>query len=149
MKRLTMKMKLLPLAITALLLLDGCTVIGYAVGSEMEPKTYRGDEIARVERGQEVSLSLKDGTVVRGRYIRLVDNPEGGPRILILRQADRERRISVDDIRRIHKPGKKNAQRVGVQIGALLDVTVFILAGGLNLFDSDDLSEIDRILGSG
>ena len=130
MKRLTMQIKLLPLVAVAILLLNGCSIIGFTVGSGMEPKTYQRYEIARVARGQTVIIPLKDGTVVRGTFTRLAYNPEGAP-LVILHPADTDVLIALDDIRRIHKPGKKNAKLVGLLIGASLDVAAILLMGSL------------------
>ena len=125
----------LPAIITAtFFFLSGCSLIGSSIGSDMAPKTYQRYEIGRyilsstlALRGKTVIISLNDGTAFRGTFTRLTYNSEDGPRFLILRQADTDVLIALDDIRRIHKPGKKNAKLVGLLIGASLDVAAFLL----------------------
>ena len=105
MKRLTMQIKLLPLVAAALLLLNGCSLIGLAVGSQDQAsKTYQIDEIGRVVidesgrvvrdytlRGKTVIISLNDGTDVRGKYAGLTLNGEGAL-LLTLQRADTDGR---------------------------------------------------------
>ena len=124
-----MQIKLLPLVAAALLLLNGCSLIGFAIGSQRQvSKTYQSDELAKVRSGQTIIVSLNDGTAIRGKYAGYTFTAEGAV-LLSLQQASTGEQVFIaqDDVLHIRRPGKRNAALVGFLIGLGADMVVSLM----------------------
>jgi hypothetical protein len=69
-----------PVAIGAVIFyINGCTLIGMGIGAladSKSKKTYAGWEIAEIKPGKEVTLYLRDGTVLTGDYMGITQVAE-------------------------------------------------------------------------
>jgi hypothetical protein len=93
-RRPTRSFPFVALAVVSAVATAGCTLIGAGIGSKIDkntrknspPRTLAGWQIVEVKAGSDVTLSLKDGRTLGGRYTGL---ERGQPREYVARYAQR------------------------------------------------------------
>ncbi len=77
-KKITTIITLITMA-SLILYVGGCTLIGLGIGAMADAgakKTYTGWQVAKIKTGKEITVYLKDGTMLFGKYSGIAQLPE-------------------------------------------------------------------------
>ena len=109
------------LLLSTSLLLNGCTLIGYAVGAELDARNtgkviIDRDDYKNFTDYQEILVTRKNQSTVTGNFIDLSQDE------ITLSTISGLESIKLNDIDRIEVDSKKIAKLIGLAIGIVLDI---------------------------
>ena len=109
------------LLLSTSLLLNGCTLIGYAVGAELDARNtgkviIDRDDYKNFTDYQEILVTRKNQSTVTGNFIDLSKYE------ITLSTISGLESIKLNDIDRIEVDSKKIAKLIGLAIGIVLDI---------------------------
>ena len=109
------------LLLSTSLLLNGCSLIGYAVGAELDARNtgkviIDRDDYKNFTDYQEILVTRKNQSTVTGNFIDLSQDE------ITLSTISGLESINLNDIDRIEVDSKKIAKLIGLAIGIVLDI---------------------------
>ncbi|MCH8271812.1 MAG: hypothetical protein IIB41_01030 [Candidatus Marinimicrobia bacterium] len=109
------------LLLSTSLLLNGCSLIGYAVGAELDARNtgkviIDRDDYKNFTDYQEILVTRKNQSTVTGNFIDLSQDE------ITLSTISGLESIKLNDIDRIEVDSKKIAKLIGLAIGIVLDI---------------------------
>ena len=124
------------LLLSTLFLHNGCTLIGFGIGSALDAGNSKKEIIDRDNYKnftdyQEILITQKNQSIVSGNFIDLSEDEISLSTIFGLKN------IKLNDIDRIEVDSKKNAKLKGAGIGLVLDIAY-------NIWLNNKLKEIDN-----
>ncbi len=141
---------LFAIAILALMSMNSCSIVGYAIGTGVDSSAASQlplKNLINIPRNSQLKLTLKNGEVRKGKYMfKTPSSDEDGQfsAITCLDANNRYFATPISDIAKVEIMDERNrAGAIGFGIGALVDVTLLILAPsgmgkGFNPIDSWD-----------
>ena len=133
---------LIIILIISLFLIEGCTILGYAVGSGIHTKNLLEiEKIESIEENSWLTISLKNNEVIKGQFISCTNDtlfitfqsitnftPLSENQFLSISPNKIFYKIPVDQIRDIHIR-KADLRAVGAIVGLIIDFSIlYILA---------------------
>lgn len=131
-RKIPFALGVLLLALAGASLLAGCSLIGLAIGWHLDASkpthvTIPGWKVDTVTRGARITVFLRDGKVLSGKYLGLQPaegHPEGPEDTIAIRTEEGKGLVPTADVYQITVKTKKHGALIGFLAGAAVDLIV-------------------------